>query len=396
MSTPSRRRQVAAVFRKELLEAVRDRRAMASALLYPLLGPALVGLLFTGVSRNVQQTREAPVSVVGAERAPELVGFLGAHGVTVVGSDVADADAALAAGEREVLLRIPDDHAEALAAHRPSRLVVEADFSKPRAARVAGRVAALVQTWGQRLALGRAVARGVHPEVLMPVMVEQRDHATPVQHAAALLHLLPMFTLLAAFVGAMQIAIDATAGERERGSLEPLLLHPAPTWVFAFGKWGVATAASATAGLLTLGLTAATLPLLPTEAIGISLHIGAGEVALLAAVLLPTAPMAGGLLLWAASFARSFKEAQTWLSFLLFVPMLPGLMGSAWELEEAAWMLPIPSLGQHLVTLQVLRGELPAVWAIVVAGLGSLALGLLGVWGTARQLRRERALFVGQ
>lgn len=391
MSGARRSLQVRAVVAKEALDAVRDRRALASALLYPLLGPVLVGLLFTGISRNVEEARQAPVHVDGAERAPALVAHLVASGVTVVA--LPDP---MAAAPAPVVLRLPADHAEALAAGRPSQIVVEADFSKPQVARVAHHAIALVQQYGQRLAIGRAVARGVHPELFAPVIVQQRDLATPVQHAAGLLHMLPMFVLLATFVGAMQIAIDATAGERERGSLEPLLLHPAPTWVFALGKWCVATVASLCAGSLTLALTAATLPLLPTEALGLNVELGLGDVGLLAAVLLPTAPMAAGLLLWAASFARSFKEAQTWLSVLLFVPMLPGLLGSAWELGESPWMLPVPALGQHVLTVQALRGESPALWALLAAAAGAFALGGLGIWGTAWQLRREKALFVGQ
>lgn len=391
-----RARQLRAVVGKEGVEALRDRRALASALLYPLLGPVLVALLFAGMSRKVEQARQAPVPVVGASHAPALMAHLADAGVAVVGVDAADATDAVDSGRFDVVLTIPADHDAALAAGRPSRLQLDGDFSKPASARMAARVAGLVQAWSQSVLIERAVARGVHPGILAPVLIERRDHATAEQHAAGLLHMLPMFALLAAFVGAMQIAIDSTAGERERGSLEPTLLHPAPTWVFAGGKWVVATLTSLLAGALTLALTAATFPLLPADVLGLRIHLGVVDLGLLAAVLLPTAPLAGGLLLFAASFARSFKEAQTWLSMLLFLPMLPGVLGSVWELGDAPWMLPIPALGQHLLTLRVLRGEPIDAFALVAAGLGALALGLLAVWATARQLQREKVLFLGQ
>jgi sodium transport system permease protein len=392
-SAAARRRQLAAVVAKEALEAIRDRRAMLAALVYPLLGPVLVALVFAGVERGVARGAEAPVGVVAGDNAPALVAALVADGVTVRAVDLgAPSTSALP----DVIVSFADDVGASFAAGRPALVLIEADFSRPASGRVARRVAEALARYGQRVALSRALAHGLHPEVMAPLRVQTRDLATPAQHAASLLHMVPMFVLLAIFVGAMQVAIDATAGERERGSLEPLLLHPVSTETIAAGKFVVATALSALAGALTLALTVASLPYLPSEALGIHVTVAPKTALRLAALLLPMAPMAAGVLLLAASFARSFKEAQTWLSVLLFVPMLPGLLGSAWQLDEAPWMWAVPALGQHVLTVAALRGDEVHGLSVVVACASSLVVAALGVALTARNLRHERMLFVGQ
>jgi sodium transport system permease protein len=396
MSRRDAGRQLWAMVRKEGLEALRDRRAMLAALVYPLLGPVLVALVFAGAQHSVEQGQSSAVAIVGAAHAPALVGALVADGVTV-SSVAANAVHAQDDGDdHDVVVWIADDFQAAMLAGRPAKVRIDADLSRPGVRWTVRNVAQKIAAYSQRVAFGRAVARGVHPEIMSPVLVETRDLATSAQHAASLLHMVPMFVLLAIFVGAMQVAIDATAGERERGSLEPLLLHPVSTEIIAIGKWAIAALMSLAAGALTLTLTVLTLPLLPTEALGVRVTLAPEMALTIAALLLPMAPMAAGALLFAASFARSFKEAQTWLSALLFIPMLPGLLGSTWQLEAAPWMWPVPALGQHVLAVAALRGE-PVSWlALASAGSVCLLVAALGVLGTARMLRRERALFLGQ
>jgi sodium transport system permease protein len=386
---PVRRRQLLAIVRKELLEAVRDRRSMAIALLYPLLGPALLALLLGGMDHAAQVAHDEAVPVVGATLAPDLIGALVAAGVAVSPMTQAQADAARAADELPLLVWIDPDWSAQRAAMRPARVRVDAQTSAPATAIRAQRIVGLIAAFGQQQALARLVARGVHPEALAPVQVELRDLASPARHAAALLHIVPLFALLACFIGAMQIALDTTAGERERSSLEPLLLHPVSATTLAMGKWLVTAGAGMVAGAVTLLGMWIALPLLQTDALGLSLRLDAQTCAMLAVIVLPMAPLAASLQLWVAAFARSIKEAQAWLSILLLVPVLPGLLGTAWQLQPAPWMALVPGLSQHVLALQALGDEGADPWLVLLAAAAAFALTAVGIVGTAAALRRD-------
>ena len=386
---PSQRRQLLAIARKEALEAIRDRRSVAIALLYPLLGPAMLALLIGGMDHNAQIATDEPVPVIGAEAAPELVAALVAGGVGVVPTTKERADAARAAGGLPLAVWIDPAWARRRDALRPAKVRVDAQTEQPVTAMRAQKLVTLIADFGQQRALERLVARGIHPEVLAPVHVELRDLASPARHAASLLHVVPLFALLACFIGAMQIALDTTAGERERGSLEPLLLHPLAPSTLALGKWLVAASAALLSGSMTLVGMWAALPLLQTDALGISLHLDATTCAMLAAIVLPMAPLAASLQIWVGAFARSIKEAQAWLSTLLVLPMLPGLLATAWQFVPSPWMAAVPGLSQHALALQALgdEGVDPAV--VTVAAVAAALLTAIGVAGTAAAFRRD-------
>ena len=162
------------------------------------------------------------------------------------------------------------------------------------------------------------------------------------------------------------------------------------------GKWLVALIFGAASALLTLVLTGLILPAVPLETIGLSLQLGAVEGALIALLVLPLAPLAAAAQLLVSAFARSFKEAQTYLSLLLFVPMVPGLIAQVLGLRTAMWMLPIPALSQQTLIGDLLRGDPVTPLAIIVSAASSLLLSWLCLRITARLLTREGIIFAGQ
>ena len=205
-----------------------------------------------------------------------------------------------------------------------------------------------------------------------------------------------MFVILAAFVTGMNVAIDTTAGERERASLEPLLINPVPRTVIVLGKWLAAVVFSGIGVMLTLASVVLALGRVPLHQLGLHLEVGPPEALGILAATLPLAFFASGLQVLVATFARSFKEAQTYLSLLLFLPMIPGFIGSIQPLRTAAWMYPVPALSQQVLITEVLRAE-PTSWAgLVIAGVCTVAFGVICVWITARVFRRERIIFSGQ
>ncbi len=384
-----------AVVAKEMVDALRDRRSLMSALIFPLVGPILVGVMLTTVSKTFAADEDEELPVAGAQHAPELVAFLRNAGLAIV-DPPDDPDTAVRDGDVDAVLIIDADYGEAFIAGRPAPVRLVVDRSRTSASALRRRVTGTLGAYGSKLASLRLLARGVLPEVVQPIDVEVRDLATAEKKSANILLVVPIFVILATFIGGMHVAIDSTAGERERGSIEPLLLNPMSTFDLVMGKWLVTVAFSALSAVLTLLFCGLVLMLVPLEDLGIGLRAGAFEALAILLIVLPLAPLASGLQLLVSTFARSFKEAQTYLSLLLFLPMIPGFIGSILPLRTAAWMYPVPALSQQVLITEVLRAE-PTSWAgLVIAGVCTVAFGVICVWITARVFRRERIIFSGQ
>ena len=198
---------------------------------------------------------------------------------------------------------------------------------------------------------------------------------------------------MAVFVGGLHLAIDATAGERERGSLEPLLVNPVSRGAVVAGKWLAVAAATVAAVLLALIGFALAIQRVPLQDLGIKFHLGPREMLGLLAACVPLALFASALQMTLAFFARTFKEAQTYLSMLMLVPMLPATFLSLQPIKSALWMMLVPMLGQTLLMTDSLRGEAPPLsWFAAAAG-AALACSLLLLAWAARLLRNEKIVF---
>ncbi len=380
------------VLRKELLDGVRDRRSLFSALLYPLLGPLLSGLLFGFMADKQREAADVPVPIVGRDHAPELAEWLEARGVELVDGP-ADPRAAGREGEVPFVLNVPEDFSENFARGTPAKLELFVDGSRNDARPSVAHVQKLLNYYGDDIANRRLLARGIDPDVVHPVAVAEVEVASEQELAASVFAFVPMFVLMATFIGGMQLAVDATAGERERGSLEPLLLNPVPRAAIVVGKWLAAVVFALGCVILTLICCVFVLEYTPVRELGLSLDLGVPALfgVLLAAV--PMALMATALQVLVSSFARSFKEAQTYISLLVFVPMVPAIIGMMTGLERSVATLLIPGVGQQIVVEQLFGGEganaldylLPMFSALVVAG--------ACVWLTAKMFERESVVF---
>ncbi len=386
-------RHVRAVMAKEILDGLRDRRSLMSALLFPLIGPFLVTLMFSAIIE--EQASDAPLHlpVVGAEHAPALVEHLERAGV-IVEDPPADPKAAVSAGELDVVLVIPHDFEVSFRAGEPAELELVVDSSRREARTPIHRTREAVESWSASIGTLRLLARGVDPKIVRPVIIEDVDTGTPQRHASTFVGMVSMHVMLAIFIGGMFVATDSTAGERERRSLEPLLLNPVSRDSLAVGKWLATTAFSAVGLLITLVGAAVSLRMLPLHQVGLSLEFGLGDGVAVLAALLPLSFAAAGMQLLAASFARSFREAQTYLSLLSgFLPVLPPMFLMLYPDRAAAWMTAVPVLGQQALLTHVLRGEPTDVGLFVLAGGLALALGAACVWTTARLFEREKIIF---
>jgi sodium transport system permease protein len=383
-----------AVLKKELTDLVRDRRTLYIALLMgPLLMPAIMiglgGLVSKKVSSQLEKTLEVPV--IGAEHAPNLVAWLEGQNLKVEAAP-ADPEGAIKAQEEEVILRIAPDYGEDWRAGRPALVEILHDASREDSRIPVSRVSGLLATYGESVGALRLLARGVSPTASRPLRVAETDLSTPESRQGQALAFLPYLLILGAFLGAgALLVVDATAGERERQSLEPLLATPAAREAIMSGK----IAAAGLAGLVSLLLT------LIAFKIGFQLAPGLGgkadvtvlAIAKLLLVLSPTVLLGTTLLTLISATAKSVKEAQSYMTILMLLPMIPTLMLMVNPVKNQLWMLTVPFLAQNQMIMKVLRGEGASAleWSVYLAvgfGLGAL------LWLVAARLYHREKLAI--
>jgi sodium transport system permease protein len=372
-------RSMLVVARKELRDVVRDRRSLFSGLLYGLWGPLVMTLALTALARQGDTERLPTLVVHGASLAPSLVAFLTDHRVAVHEADGELRDR-IRDRELTVALVVSEDYPQRIEAARPARVTLLFDGSWSSSRQHADRARAILAEYAKGIADTRLILRGVGPSAVLPLEVAENDLSTPSSRAATALATLPLFVLLAAFVGGMGIAADLTAGERERGTLEFLLTLPSPRGALIAGKWLVAALASVATVTLTLIVTRAVLQLPRIQSIDVPVGLSAGEALLIWLVLAPLALMVAALQVLIALFARSYKEAHTQLSLLMFVPMIPGFLFAFGSIRPQDWMSWVPMIGQHVLLTTLVEGrrwdsgDVAAVTAVTVVAM-ALALG---------------------
>ena len=376
------------VMKKELLDFSRDRKTLALTL---LMGPLIYPIIMLGMGKltemRMQTQLEKPleIAIVGHERAPNLTGFLASQGVVAMKSPHKDVEASIRAQDADVALVIDKDFDKDWAAGTPARVTLITDSTRRNADIPVGRVTAALDGYSQVVGSMRLVARGINPGVTRAVGIDRKDLATPEAKRGVLLSvIMPLILLILAFIGGAHLSMDTTAGERERQSLEPLLATPAPRSALVSGKMLAAAC---------VGITSLVLTLL---AFKLSANLAGGgmakmmDVSFLAMgtmllVLLPLVIIGTALLTFISANAKSMKEAQAHMTWLLFVPMLPAYALMAYPLKDTQlWQYAVPFLSQNQLLGKISRGESPTMeqWTVYLGSSLALAavLWLAAVW----------------
>ncbi len=378
------------VFRKECVDNLRDRRALTTALVMPLLGPLMLVAVFFALKDAEAKSLAPKLPVEGAEHAPELVRWLTQQGVQIQ-APPEDPEGAVREGTVDLVVRLDRGFGEALRRGEPAPVAILCDPSRQNTAPLLERTEALLRQYGQTIGALRLMARGVDPQLVAAVAVERVDLGAKDAKKALLLASLPLFLLMACFLGGTYVAIDVTAGERERGTLEPLLLNPVQPSVLVLAKIAATAVfglASLLAGLLAFAVV---VPAIPFDEIGLDLHV-APRVALGYALLfLPTTMIAAALQVLVGVVSKNTKTAQASLGFIILVPVLPGVLVSLFPQQPSVALCAVPFLGESILAMRLLRGEDVAVlhWLTNAGVQGALAGALTLVaarWFGARML----------
>ncbi len=384
--------RILAVAHKELLDTFRDRRTMLVTLLPALAaGPLVLLLMFSVIANQIDKVRELKLPTQGMERAPALVAFLERQQVTLTRAP-ADYEAKIRGGEVDVVLVVDEGYEADVAEGKAGTVQLIYDRSRDRAQAAIREVESLLRAYNRQWGSQRLLLRGIAPTVGNPLDVQGIDLATPQQSGAFLLFFLAYYGLFAALMGGMAVALDATAGERERQSLEPLLMTPARPAELVTGKWLAVAFFDALVVVITLTGYYLTLRFAPLPAVGIPFLFSARELAWFLIVLVPLIALLPAVMLFMGARGRTFKEAQASVSLVFFVVSVIPVVQLVQQKKDPDWIAWVPISGQFSLMGQVLRGESIPLTQLAMSYAVPFALAVGVLLLVTRMLSRESIL----
>ncbi|MEE8350568.1 MAG: ABC transporter permease [Rhodospirillales bacterium] len=387
-------RRIIVVFLKETIDNSRDRRSLLVALIYPLLGPILLGLMISAVVGVVVTKTESKVTlaVQGAGNAPSLISFLKTKGIEATPAP-ADPKSAVINGALEMVVVIPEQFNASFKAEKTATITIISNSSRLTGLIAINRLASHLSAYNSEVWNKRINKRGFDVQVLRPLSVKTVDVTSGTHISKILLFMVPPLFIFNLFMGGVYLAIDTTSGERERGSLEPLLINPVERWGLMLGKYMAALLYTAIAVMVQLLAFKAVFQFAGGGSYDFSTILPLAAVVGIFMITLPLMMVAVGVQFIIATLTSSFKEAQTYLGLLPLVPAIPGMILVFVPVQAQKWMMMIPTFSQTLLMGQFVRGE-PLAWGNVVLSLASSTLAaFILIFLAARLYERENLIF---
>jgi sodium transport system permease protein len=389
-------KQILTVMFKEIKDNLRDKKTVISSIFMgAIFGPVLLVIVLNsvvGMMKDKAKT-QLEVAINGVDNAQSFVIFLKSKGAKIKPFN-GNAKQAVLDKDEEAVIIIPDSFAESFSSGIPAKIELYYDATAKGATNITQRrIKSLINEYSQTIGMTRLQLRGISPLLLKSIYIEDHDVSTSQSKGAQVLSFLPYFLIIGLFMGSMYLAIDTMAGEKERHSLESLLLNPIKRSHLLIGK----LLATISFGIITMFATLITfriaLPFMPLEEMGVTLNLGFKNLGIMALVLAALSILAASLQTIVATFSKSFKEAQTYVNLLIFVPMIPSMILMIVSVKEKLWMMFIPIFGQNLIINQIMRGEDVSLLSIIATIAGSLFVGLLLALLAIKLYNRESLLF---
>jgi len=382
------------VFKKELKDSLRDRRAIMVAILPALIAPVLMAFMFHTMVKTRVSTNEITVPVIGQENAPDLIDFLEQRQITIEDyNGIAKED--IQNEVVKVIIEIPDDFEENFSQSKDAIIYIHNDGSLDKSKADNRRVNRLIREYSRTVGSMRLMVHGVNPNIMNAISIKDKDYSTDESRAGQILAGLQMFILMAAFFGSAPVAIDTTAGERERNSLEPLLVHPLSSFSIMTGKWLTVFSFAIGATIIATLATATAFEFISLKAAGLDPKLSVQMVINIIILLIPSAMLASSLQMLTSLFAKSFKEAQSYLGLLVFIPMAPVMITMIGGMKAEDWMFNVPVLGQQQLLTSIMRGEGMNMMHLLTTSAATVAVTLVILTVLVKLLRSERVVYGG-
>jgi len=380
------------VAEKEFRDGLRDRRSLRTLLGPLLFGPLIVTFMFHQTTGLKQAAEHVRIPVVGAEFAPHLVEWLRQQSGVDVTALQADAELTVRNGSEDVVLSIDREFSTDFGESRPALVQILSDSTATAAQPVVTRLSSLLAAYNAEIGAFRLITRGINPAVAVPLKVEAATISSA-QHPATILQVILMFVVVTVLTAGLQIASDSTAGERERGSLEALLLNPVPRWQLITGKWLAASMMAFAAMILNLLLMKLLLARLPVEQLGGRFRFGNLQILLLVATMGPIAMLGPAIQTYLSCSAKSFKEAQSYSVFLVLPLIFIGIIAMFYPIKRLPWLAAVPFLSQYSLGADILSGVAPPPIILAFVAAEAISIGAVFLWLASRRFASEQIIF---
>lgn len=381
--------QFKALLKKELKEAFRDKRALMVAMMMAIMAPIMIFAMSKMMIKEMASTPLVYVKVTGSEFAPKLIKAFADDNIKLF-SDVPAEEAELW-DKRNIELTIPETFAQDMLDGKRIDIYLKADFSEKPMNAPLRRIKETIQNYAQAIGYKRLLVRGIDVNLLRPVNVIEQDTSSPSSNFIMISMMLGLYLLMAAFMSGLSVAIDSSAGERERNVLEMLLCQPVSTLKIVLAKLSCASTIAFIGVLLTISLTFASIGFVDLTKIGASFSLDLSAVVIIVAMLIPICFFASALQLFFSFQAKSFKEAQSSVTMVVLIPaMLPFIM--TFIDDKPKWFDWVPVTGQSLIMEDIFKG-LPVDWTnLALTTLVTIVLTAILVFTLAKKLTSEKVV----
>ena len=370
------------LLRKELLDAVRDKRSVMAGLYYAFFTPVLLAVVLTAVINKATNPEDIEITITNGIEASNLVNYLSDRGI----SQGDDPDKL-----KNIELVISTDFSKQLNRAEPAEVTLIADQSEDSLRTAIARIKRALGSYSSEMVSLRLISRGINPNIINPIKVHIQDQATAVSKGGQIMGVMTMLMILSVFVAGMNLAIDTSAGERERNSLALLLSHPVSVLQLVMSKTVAVSIFGMLGLILTIIVSKFVYPFVPWQELGFSVDISGSFVlgALLAGF--SVAIFAASMQLFVSFMAKSFKEAQTYISFVMFVPIAMSYAATLdFAVEELRWA---PVSGQLQALIDLAKGKEIPLLQLAVSCLSTLIISLDLIFGMERLLKSEKIVF---
>jgi sodium transport system permease protein len=378
--------QFKALLSKELKEAFRDKRAMMLAMTMAVMAPVMIFAMSKVMIKEAVETPEIYLKVSGTEFAPKLIKALKNENILLF--DDVPSNKKTIWDERNLTLTIPQSFNQDMLDGQPIDIYLSADYSEKANLSPIRRIKNTISIYAQSIGYKRLLVRGIDVRLLQVVKIIEQDTSLPNSNAMIISMMLGLYLLMAAFMSGLPVAIDASAGERERNVLEMLLCQPVSTVNIVIAKLCCASLIACIGVLLTLSLTTFSVSFIDLTKIGASFSLDAFTITALILLLIPICFFASALQLFVAFQSKNFKEAQSMVSMIIMLPaMVPVVM--MFVDDKPKWLDWLPISGQSLIMENLFKG-LPVSWSLMIfTGLVTMSITILLVFLMAKKLRSE-------
>lgn len=398
-------KHVLIVFKKEIKDIIRDRKTLFSSILLPIILMPILFLIIGGSTEKMSEemTTHITVALTAESFSPAAQSFLKeslesqGEDITLV-NPVEDPWEAINSKKAKLVVSLDKDFDEKLENGEPFTLKIYYDNSLSSSGGAVGTLESAIDKLNGKIAVQRLEAMGINPDILTPVVVESENISRTGEGNLLLMMILPMLIALLVAVGGIPAATDLVAGEKERMTFEPLLATRPSRMSILVGKYltiNLFSFASMVSTLLGLFLAFFINP--------DSLTLGMGDIGgfnldpisiiLCLIVTLLLGMTFSGIQLAISTYARSFKEGQTYLSLLMLVVLVPAyatMMTMPNDIQLYMYLVPVLNT---ISAFKLVLGGLTNYTGLILATVSSLVYVFLSLMAAAAMFRNEKYLF---